>query len=134
MLSGGGWGAQVTWVAFALLPRAMSPLLISSLNHDRSLNSLAAVAGRSRRRHDVWSASYNELTAPRARDCYKSLTIECLDAGRTSARTARVMTNLRPPTTTDRAAAHDGAMFRRLEDFFRARRAELRAGKLSTSA
>lgn len=105
----------------------MSQLLISVLNHDRPLNSLAAVAGRSRRRHDVLSASDNELTAPRVRVCYKSLTIECLDAGRTSARTARVMTNLRPPTTTERAAAHDGALFRCLEEFFLARRAEVRA-------
>jgi hypothetical protein len=44
------------------------------------------------------------------------------------------MTSLRPETTTNRAAAPDGALFRRLEDFFRARRAEVRAEKLSDSA
>jgi hypothetical protein len=44
------------------------------------------------------------------------------------------MTPDRSPQATTGGMTHDGALFRRLEDFFRARRADLRAEKLSDSA
>ncbi len=66
--------------------------------------------------------------------CYKSFTVESLARGGGRATTARVMTSDRSPQATMGGMTHDGALSRRLEDFLRARRAELRGEKLSESA
>lgn len=77
-----------------------------------------------------------EFEALRARVCYESFTLENLAVRGSSATTARVKTttSLRRPATKDMADTHDGALFRRLEEFFAARRAEVRANKLSAPA
>jgi hypothetical protein len=107
----------------------MSPSSFAALKDDRPLKSLAAVRGVSRRRHDTWSAGGEGFDALRKHVCYRSFTRETLAVRGSSARTARVMTttSLRRPATEDMADTHDGALFHRLEEFFRARRAELRA-------
>jgi len=108
----------------------------SALVRERPPKTFAAVPELRRRRAHSWpEMSETRQRGWRAGECDKSLTKEGLAWGGVRATTARVMTTTRKPETTmGGGMTHDGALFRRLENFFRARRAELRAEKLSDSA
>ena len=114
----------------------MPKTTIAVAQHGRPQRSFAAAGGVYHRGYDMSGAEGGGFEARRARVCYESFTIENLAVRGSSATTARVKTttSLRRPVTKDTADTHDGALFRRLEEFFAARRAEVRANKLSAPA
>jgi len=101
---------------------------------ERSLKVFAAVPGVRHIRGVEWSEIDTGRRRPAGGECYNLLTKEGLAGEGSRATRARVMTPDRSPQATIGAMTHDGALFRRLENFFRARRAEVRAEKLSDSA
>ena len=114
----------------------MHKTTIAVVQHGRPLRSFAAAGGSYQRGYDISADESGDFQSQRARVCYESFTIENLAVRGSSATTARVKTttSLRRPATKDTADTHDGALFRRLEEFFAARRAEVRANKLSAPA
>jgi hypothetical protein len=114
----------------------MSYTPIAGLKSDRPQKVFAARLNSTRRSYDTWSGEDEMLGATRKRVCDKTFTIESLAVRGPSATTARVKTTIsrHRQTTTDGGDAHDGALFRRLEEFFAARRAEVRANKVSAPA